>query len=435
MRAVLVIGIIVMAGFILLGVLWNASINTNKETDNAKTQPETDALKKQLDRMSKLLKDQSVKYEEVQKETLRLNKQLNQLLEEEATIKTESEAVSKTQTQEVSKLNRTLMILKDEIGKRKEEINKLQKEKELLSGTDTQRDEFINNLREQNSKLEKRVKELEESLSKLSTQEPPPVQYIAWNDNTIMELPKDKIIVVGNMDDAYTVANSDYPRIEDILISFNLGYTLVNKVDFDKDTYSLENKWAVLFNSESRNNNAVFSDKTITKIRKFADKGGYIFTEYLDYEWIIERTFSWAFKHNGYLPAKEVSFMAHPAAAMHPYLYLNNIFLEKSGVSNSPEYRKVYQWKVEDSGPDIKVSSKGCVIPLIISPELAKVNNGNGIIAITFTTPLKSIYDEPDAQSGRVLNIAGILGRQKKPLHKLILNFLAELNQRRPKVK
>jgi hypothetical protein len=388
-----------------------------------------------MDRLTESLKEQGVKYDEAQKEMLRLNKQLNQLLEEEVAIKTESEVISKTQSKEASKLNTAVIILRDELSKRKEEINKLQKEKEALSGTDGQHDAAVNNLKEQNAKLEKRIKELEESLSKLSDQGPPLVQYIAWNDNTVMELPKEKIIVVGNMDDAYTVANSDYPRIEDVLLSFNLGYTLVSKVDFDKDTYSLENKWAVLFNSETRNNNAVFSDKTITKIRKFADSGGYIFTEYLDYEWIVERAFSSAFKHNGYLPAKEVSFMAHPAAAMHPYLYLNNIFLEKSGSSSSPEYRKVYQWKVDDASPDIKVSSKGFVMPLIISPELARVNNGNGIIAITFNAPLKPAYYEPDAQGGRVLNIAGILGRQKKPLHKLILNFLAELNLRRPKVK
>ena len=186
------------------------------------------------------------------------------------------------------------------------------------------------------------------------------------------------------MDDAYTVANSDYSRIEDVLLSFNLGY---------------------------------------------------IFTEHLDYEFIIERAFKWGFKRNTYLPAKEVSFMAHPAAAMHPYLYLNNIFLEKTGSSTSPEYKNVYQWKVEDGSPDIKVSSKGYATPLIVSPELARVNNGDGIIAITFNANVKSTFNDPNAQDGRVLHVIGILGKQKKPLHKLLLNFLAELNQRRPKVK
>jgi len=435
MKAMFVIGIIVVAGFILLGVLWNTSANTPKKTGQSEAQPETVALKRQVDKLSESLKIQSARYDESQKEIVRLNTQISQLLGNEAAIKTESEVISKTQTQEVSKLNTTLIILRDEVSKRKAEINRLQKEKEELFGSDTQRDAVINNLKEENAKLEKRIKELEENLSKLSDQGPPPVQYIAWNDNTIMELPKDKIIVVGNMDDAYTVANSDYSRIEDVLLSFNLGYILVSKVDFDKDTYSLDNKWAVLFNSETRNNNAVFSDKTISKIQKFANTGGYIFTEHLDYEFIIERAFKWGFKRNTYLPAKEVSFMAHPAAAMHPYLYLNNIFLEKTGSSTSPEYKNVYQWKVEDGSPDIKVSSKGYATPLIVSPELARVNNGDGIIAITFNANVKSTFNDPNAQDGRVLHIVGILGRQNKSLHKLILNFLAELNQRRPKVK
>ena len=435
MRVILVVGIIVTVGFILLGVLWNASVNTSKRTENVQVQPETAVLKKQMDKLSESLKEQGVRYQESQKELVRLSTQISQLLGNEAAVKTDSEVVSKTQTQEISKLNTTLIILRDEISKRKEEISKLQKEKEELSGSDTRRDAVINNFKEQNAKLEKRIKELEDILAAMPVLQLPPVQYIAWNDNTVMELPKDKIIVVGNMDDAYTIANSDYPRIEDILISFNLGYTLVNKVDFDKDTYSLDNKWAVLFNSETRNNNAVFSDKTISKIQKFANTGGYIFTEHLDYEFIIERAFKWGFKRNTYLPAKEVSFMAHPAAAMHPYLYLNNIFLEKTGSSTSPEYKNVYQWKVEDGSPDIKVSSKGYATPLIVSPELARVNNGDGIIAITFNANVKSTFNDPNAQDGRVLHIVGILGRQNKSLHKLILNFLAELNQRRPKVK
>jgi len=59
----------------------------------------------------------------------------------------------------------------------------------------------------------------------------------------------------------------------------------------------------------------------------------------------------------------------------------------------------------------------------------------DGVVALTFNAPLKATFYEPDAQGGRVLHVAGILGRQKKPLHKLILNFLAELNLRRPKVK
>jgi len=120
-----------------------------KETDKVKTQQEAVILKKQMDRLSESLREQNIKYEESQKEIARLTTQLTQLLENEAMIKMESEVISKTQTQETSKLNTTLIILKEEISKRKEEINKLQKEKEALSGSDAQRDAVINNLKEQ----------------------------------------------------------------------------------------------------------------------------------------------------------------------------------------------------------------------------------------------------------------------------------------------
>ena len=133
MRVILVVGIIVTVGFILLGVLWNASVNTSKRTENVQVQPETAVLKKQMDKLSESLKEQGVRYQESQKELVRLSTQISQLLGNEAAVKTDSEVVSKTQTQEVSKLNTTLIILRDEVSKRKAEINRLQKEKEGLA--------------------------------------------------------------------------------------------------------------------------------------------------------------------------------------------------------------------------------------------------------------------------------------------------------------
>lgn len=317
-----------------------------------------------------------------------------------------------------------------------------------------------------------------------------------YRDMTGLEdLSKDKVIVVRNdLCDKKAEAggfDGNYDKIQDILSRLGIEHTLVGKSELEKDSFDWDSKWIIIFNctfwkehccnpnhrpgkekgvTERTNkcegegahqvHESKVSDKVIKKIQKFVETGGYLFTEDLNIEEIIERAFKGTITHTKFLPEKTVQILPAPGAALHPYLkYVfetapssssdaPDVPEEKSGETQSVkpgEFRIDTEWKIDEESPDIKVLKKDVTV-LIMSPKLVTKSNTDGAVAVTFGVSGSNIVATGNEKGpsykggGRVLHVMSHFGKQKSKvdefaLQNLILNFIMELNQRRPKGK
>jgi len=310
----------------------------------------------------------------------------------------------------------------------------------------------------------------------------------------VEDLPKDKVIVIRNdLCDKKAAAggfDGNYDHIQDILTRLGIEHTVIGKSELEKDSFDWDSAWVMLFNcmlykdhccnpkhragktktserlvncegeGPHQNHKPEVSDKTIKKIQKFVETGGYLFTEDMNINEIIVRAFKGIITSTKYLPEKNVPILPAPGAALHPYLkYVfeaapssssdaPDMPEEKSGETRSVkpgEFRIDAEWKIDEDSPDIKVLKKDVTV-LIMSPKLVTKSNTDGAVAVTFGVSGSNIVTTgsekgPSYQGGgRVLHVMSHFGHQKSKidefaLQNLILNFIMELNQRRPKGK
>ncbi|MFH1231564.1 MAG: HEAT repeat domain-containing protein [Planctomycetota bacterium] len=308
----------------------------------------------------------------------------------------------------------------------------------------------------------------------------------------IETLPKEKVLVLKNDKcDKVFVGKGNYDKIEDILSKLGIPHTVIGKSEFDKDSYSLDDKWAIVINcnffkehccspehakmkptgqkggvertvvcpgqDKHENHNTKLSDKTIQKIKNFVETGGYLFTEDLNIEEVNERAFKGYITHTKFIPEKVVKIVPAPGAALHPYLkYVfevppsssNQTPSEgKSGETTSvkqQDFRIDAEWKIDNESPDIKILKKDTVTVLIVSPQLAKENKSEGAVAVTWSYGKPVVLTGSNKPTympgGRVLHVMSHFGKQRSKLDEfalqnLIVNFFVELNEQRPKGK
>lgn len=318
----------------------------------------------------------------------------------------------------------------------------------------------------------------------------------------VEDLPKEKVIVVRNDICDENIKKStgnkfdgNFDRIQDILTRLGIAHTVIGKSELEKDSFDWNDKWTIIFNcnffkehccnpehlsmpptgikgnvertqgcpgqNKHMNHSSKLSKKTIEKIRKFVETGGYLFTEDLNIEEIIEPAFKGIITHTKYLPERTVQIVPAPGATLHPYL--KYVFEAppssdapampssegKSGETQSVkpgEFRLDAEWKIDNESPDIKVLKKDIVTVLIMSPKLANAKSKDeGAVAVTWGVSGENIVSTGSnktsyAGGGRVMHVMSHFGKQKSKidefaLQNLLLNFLIELNQRRPKGK
>ncbi|MBI5779781.1 MAG: HEAT repeat domain-containing protein [Planctomycetes bacterium] len=312
-------------------------------------------------------------------------------------------------------------------------------------------------------------------------------------------LEKDKVIVVRNdrCDENIKKAGGkgfdcNFDHIQDILAALNIPYTLIGKSELEKESYSLDDKWALVFNcnlfaehccnpehlklpppkkkldlvrlwqcpgTENHiNHKTELSDKTIKKIKRFVETGGYLFTEDLNIMEIVQRAFPKTISQSAFISERTVRILPEPAAVLHPYL---KYVFEAPPIAQPPamgqpapsgETRSVpapgalaleSEWQIDDESPNIKINSQSDVVVLITSPQIAKQYKDEGAVAVTFrvidpsfqATGGKDINYLP---GGRVLHVMSHFGHQRSKvsefaLQNLLVNFLEELGQHKPK--
>ncbi|MFH1231575.1 MAG: hypothetical protein V1709_08790 [Planctomycetota bacterium] len=430
------------------------------------------------------------------------NNETKPLKQRLATAETELQAL-KAKLEKISAENKKLIALQGNIIKLQADISNLTREKEKilqenisLENNNISYKDIIKSLKQQNTELEKRIKELETTPDKSSGANPvkdtppeiiPPkesgdnIKY-ASPYNSLKTLPKDKIIVVRNDECDENIRKAggknykgeplfdgNYDKIQDALSRMGIEYTLIGKSELDKESYSLDDKWVIIFNCnffkdhccnpehlkqgkprnpvwpDDESNNFIhatkLSDKTIKKIRQFVETGGYLFTEDLQINEIIERAFPGVIVHTKYLPEQEVKILPAQGTALHPYLkYVFETPPSNAAIKPPPEISTVKPvWKIDDESLDIKILKKDAVTVLIVSPKLAKANKNEGAVAVSWGYSIKQIVYQGDKPpyipAGKVLHIMGDLGKQTILSQNLIFNFLSELNELRPREK
>jgi len=307
-----------------------------------------------------------------------------------------------------------------------------------------------------------------------------PVKTTHYRDKEyLLELDKGKIIVVRNdLCDANIrktkektsnlsreqLFDYNYDHVQDVLNKLGIPHTLIGKSELEKDDYSLDDKWAILFNcNDSRqhccNRNHILdgkrgdhvrhcegeghhifhetklNEKTMQKIKRFVETGGYLFTEDLN----IEEIYSWyssprsvfrgIIANTKYIQEQEVEILPSRNAEKHPYL--KYVF----ELPAQPDTK--IKWKIDGDSPNIKIIDKE-VTALIVSPQLKKEKEGQvideGIMAVT-SSVLNKVTGKP---GGQVLHVMSHFDRQTSnagefALTNLLINFLEECAQRHSK--
>ena len=309
----------------------------------------------------------------------------------------------------------------------------------------------------------------------------------------VEDLPKDKVLVVRNdRCDKHYRGDRNFDKIQDILTKLGVPHTVVGKSEIEDENFNWKDAWAMVINcnmykdldcgkdcragtsktgertvnclgtGDHMNHGTKLNDKTIKKIREFVETGGYLFTEDMNIEEVVERAFKGVITHTKYLPGRTVQIVPAPGATLHPYL---KYVFEAPPSSNAPamslppegasgetqsikpgEFRLDAEWKIDEDSPDIKVLKKDIVTVLIMSPKLVNAKTKDeGAVAVTWGVSGQNIVSTGSSKAsyaggGRVLHVMSHFGKQHSKvdefaLQNLLLNFLIELNQRRPKGK
>ena len=206
----------------------------------------------------------------------------------------------------------------------------------------------------------------------------------------------------------------------------------------------------------------VLGKKGTSKIKRYVDAGGYLFSEDWALEEIIEPEWGDVLAHGTYLPEKTVSVLPKPGSGTHPYL--RKIFVkpptrksDANGTSIEEDVSRLdYEWMIDADSPAIVIKNRPRVTVLMFSASipflLDKDKGGSDAVAVTFLSgggnepdPVasgKPIPQNPLAmKGGRVVHVLAHFGKQGRTaggekgeysLQNLLVNFLIEANERRP---
>lgn len=201
--------------------------------------------------------------------------------------------------------------------------------------------------------------------------------------------------------------------------------------------------------------------KGTSRIKRFVDNGGYLFTEDWAIEEVIEPEWGDCISRATYLREQEVPVLPNPGQGTHPYL--RKIFVKpptERHTSNSTSAleedvsRLEHLWKIDADSPAIAVKDKKRVTVLMVSETIraqSEKDSGSDALAVTFgsgaggpepvATGRSSSRDtQASPKGGRVLHVLAHFGKQsttsggqkgEASLLNLLVNFLIEANERR----
>ncbi len=189
-----------------------------------------------------------------------------------------------------------------------------------------------------------------------------------------------------------------------------------------------------------------YTPKAIDKIKKYVERGGFLFTE----DWVIEELLEKAWpefvKHGDYVTEdKVVGVTPEPGTTSHPFI--QRLFAAQpkaaegggDGGSYVPSFQEIkHEWKIDKDSPKILVTDERKVQVLMQSGELVAdpKSTKDRAIAVTFRPAGGAVASGSGSGAsgvgrGMVLHVMSHFGKQKSgedefALQNLLLNFLLE---------
>ena len=311
-------------------------------------------------------------------------------------------------------------------------------------------------------------------------------------DSEYEKLKTGKILVIGSKTGCKCKYGHDFDNMEVTAQRMKIPVEYVNKTDFSKESFKLDDYIAILGNctqleehcmcekcmkatGEAAGNRLkrcpncscghksakyVMPPAGLDKIRKYVEEGGYLFTEDWAMKDILAQRFKEFVDQGPFMTEMEVNIAPKAGAGSHPYL--RNIFSrlkprkqykpDETVASESPDFERIdHIWKIDNESPAIKIVNKSKVTVLIFSKDIGKASGdkGSDAVAVTFTVGPKGQpgtdpvgtgapieQDRTKMTGGRVLHVMSHFGKQKSQtdeytIQNLLLNFLIEASERR----
>lgn len=281
---------------------------------------------------------------------------------------------------------------------------------------------------------------------------------------------KGKILVIGA-----SKPSLNFDHIENLLQKMQVPHKLVTKEDFNSGKVDLKGVMAIFVNCSNFrehcicptckpggtvnnrmytctgcNSHTTYSDKlsnaSVKKLVAWVQQGGYLFTEDMGLEEILEVGFGDFVKTGAKLNEQNTAIKPEVGMTSHPYLrrmfarILEAKLPAEGGSAEPPTYESVdHVWKIDNESPAIKIVNRGAVNTLLASEEMATKNKVDRAVAILFgvggSVDLAGTTTEAKMRGGRVLHVLSHFGKQKSQrddytLQNLLLNFLIECNER-----
>lgn len=215
--------------------------------------------------------------------------------------------------------------------------------------------------------------------------------------------------------------------------------------------------------------NHKFSEDAVQRLKKWVERGGYLFTEDWGLADVLERAWPGYVSNGTYLPEQMVDVSPAPGSTTHPLL--RGVFVSQkktiksnkdkgdggdmtTGIDEETIEERLKppknEWKVDDESPNIMVLDKKAVTILMTSKKISDMRQGQGAVALTFGGPRfipgtgkkgKGLTTGVPTEGmggarkpgplGRVLHVLSHFGRQHEredafALQNLLLNFLIE---------
>lgn len=212
------------------------------------------------------------------------------------------------------------------------------------------------------------------------------------------------------------VVSGVYDAVENVLKFLAVPYRMTNKLRLDSLT--LNPRMVIIFNCDRHR----LSPRAVQKLRRFVNRGGYIFSSDWELSNVIEKIVPDAIRQSGRVSARLVTIKPHPKHKNHPYL--RDVFSTSYGITEKTRL----QWQVDGSSDYHRFVSKK-VVPLVIAKDM-KIYGAEGSIAFTYKSG-----------KGSILHVLSHFKSQSDPrgdgfaLQQMLANFIIEKQKAKQKAK
>ncbi len=183
-------------------------------------------------------------------------------------------------------------------------------------------------------------------------------------DHYLKEIAEGDIIVV----------EGKFDQVQNVLKELGIPYELVDRAEIQD--LSLRKNTVLIFNCHDTQEN-IIPGKTLQKIAKFVENGGYLFTSDWELQNVLQKGFKGRIGMSTLTQEKDLNVKIEPSQENFDHPFLRDVF------PKDPFKLQNYRWKIDSASSTLRFSPKSKVYPLVVSKELGQ-KYSNPTVAATF---------------------------------------------------